>query len=222
MPRSLLRVTTAAACAALVSAGLTAPRAASADRSGPSNTRGTEQARCSDLDGLRIPANDIGLRTRGATITATNPQDSPASFCQVLGEIHPVDRSAPPIRFQVNLPRDWNRRTMLFGGGGYNGTIAAGVGQVPGHELVVRTLLPLAADGLADRGVDGSDVDRLLGIIERRCVLGRNGASWQVEEVAAREADGLDRRAALGSMLATYIDLMRSNTPVHEWPSSSQ
>ena len=97
-----------------------------------------------------------------------------------------------------------------------------GVGQVPGHELVVRTLLPLAAAGLADRGIAGADIDRLLGIVEQRCLLGRNGSTWQVQEVAAREADGLDRRAALGAMLATYIDLMRSNTPVHEWPSSSQ
>lgn len=143
MPRSLLRVTTAAACAALVATGLATPSAASADRSnpsasagptaasGPANRSDDTQASCAALEGLRVPAKDIGLRTRGATITATNPQDSPASFCQVLGEIHPVDRSAPPIRFQVNLPRDWNRRTMLFGGGGYNGTIAAGVGQVP-------------------------------------------------------------------------------------------
>lgn len=97
-----------------------------------------------------------------------------------------------------------------------------GIGQVPGHELVVRTLLPLAADGLAARGVDGPDIDRLLGIIEQRCLLERNGSSWQVQEVAAREADGLDRRAALGAMLARYIDLMRSNTPVHEWPASSR
>lgn len=97
-----------------------------------------------------------------------------------------------------------------------------GVGQLAGHELVVRTLLPLAAEGLAARGVAGVDVDRLLGIIEQRCLLGRNGTTWQVQEVAAREADGMDRRAALGAMLTSYIDLMRSNTPVHEWPSSSQ
>ncbi len=97
-----------------------------------------------------------------------------------------------------------------------------GVGQVPGPELVIRTLLPLAASGLAERGVEGADIDRLLGIIEQRCLLGRNGSSWQVQEVEAREADGLDRRAALGAMLSSYIDLMRSNTPVHEWPSSSR
>ncbi|QGF24787.1 glutamate--cysteine ligase [Raineyella fluvialis] len=97
-----------------------------------------------------------------------------------------------------------------------------GVGQVPGQELVVRTLLPLAAEGLADRGVAGEEIDRLLGIIERRCLRGRNGSSWQVAHVAAREADGLDRRAALRAMLASYVDLMRSNLPVHEWPLSSE
>ena len=72
------------------------------------------------------------------------------------------------------------------------------------------------------KGRQPQEIDRLLGIVERRCVLGRNGSSWQVAEVAAREADGLDRRAALRDMLASYVDLMRSNVPAHEWPASSR
>ncbi|SDB84162.1 hypothetical protein GA0111570_104255 [Raineyella antarctica] len=148
--------------------------------------------------------------------------DTMANVAFYTGLVHALSREATPIwsRMSFHAAED-NFRAAVRGG------IAAeqywpGVGQVPGHELVVRTLLPLAAAGLADRGVDGADVDRLLGIVEQRCLLGRNGSTWQVQEVAAREADGLDRRAALGSMLSTYIDLMRSNTPVHEWPSSSQ
>src|SRR5438874_2503875 len=54
-----------------------------------------------------------------------------------------------------------------------------GVGEVPAAELVLRRLLPLARDGLVSWGVDAGDADRLLGIIERRCALLRNGASWQ-------------------------------------------
>lgn len=148
--------------------------------------------------------------------------DTLANVAFFTGLVHALAHEAPPIwsRMSFHAAED-NFRTAVRDG------IRAqqywpSVGQLAGHELVVRTLLPLAATGLADRGVDGRDIDRLLGIIERRCVLGRNGASWQVQEVAAREADGKDRRAALGSMLATYIDLMRSNTPVHEWPSSSR
>ncbi|MGH3101880.1 MAG: glutamate--cysteine ligase, partial [Thermoleophilia bacterium] len=52
-----------------------------------------------------------------------------------------------------------------------------GVGEVPAAELVLRKLLPMAHDGLERWGIDAADRDRLLGIIERRCVEGRNGAS---------------------------------------------
>ena len=54
-----------------------------------------------------------------------------------------------------------------------------GVGEVPVAELVLRRLLPLAHEGLDRFGVDAADRDRLLGIIERRCVTMRNGAAWQ-------------------------------------------
>src|ERR671923_498991 len=54
-----------------------------------------------------------------------------------------------------------------------------GVGEVPVTELVLRRLLPAAQAGLEDAGVEAADRDRLLGIIERRCVTGQNGAEWQ-------------------------------------------
>src|SRR5919112_1344345 len=47
-----------------------------------------------------------------------------------------------------------------------------GVGQVSASELVVRRLLPLAAEGLECWGVDGQQAGELLDIIERRCVTG--------------------------------------------------
>jgi hypothetical protein len=54
-----------------------------------------------------------------------------------------------------------------------------GVGEAPAGELVLRKLLPMAREGLTRWGVDAVDADRLLEIIERRCVLGINGAAWQ-------------------------------------------
>src|SRR5829696_1963200 len=54
-----------------------------------------------------------------------------------------------------------------------------GVGDVPVTELVLRRLLPLAHEGLERYGVDPHARDRLLGIVERRCVEEANGASWQ-------------------------------------------
>ena len=61
--------------------------------------------------------------------------------------------------------------------------------------------------------------DRLLGIIERRCRTGRNGAVWQTETVWPRcEQRGLDRAAALHEMAHRYAELQHTNEPVHTWP----
>jgi hypothetical protein len=95
-----------------------------------------------------------------------------------------------------------------------------GLGEVPAAELVVRRLLPLAHEGLARWGVASEDADRLLGIIERRCVLLRNGASWQ-SQVFHRlyEDKSLDRGEALREMTRRYREHMHSNQPVHDWPT---
>jgi hypothetical protein len=95
-----------------------------------------------------------------------------------------------------------------------------GLGYVPVTELVLRRLLPLAHEGLDAWGVSPGERDRLLGIIEQRCLTGRNGAQWQVDTLHALEAEGYDRQDALHRMLRRYLPLMHANTPVHEWATA--
>jgi gamma-glutamyl:cysteine ligase YbdK (ATP-grasp superfamily) len=90
------------------------------------------------------------------------------------------------------------------------------LGEMPVTDLVLRRLLPRAATGLERWGVDAVVRDRLLGIIERRCVTRRNGATWQAETVHASNADGHE---ALRRMVLRYLDHMHSNAPVHTWPT---
>jgi gamma-glutamyl:cysteine ligase YbdK (ATP-grasp superfamily) len=92
-----------------------------------------------------------------------------------------------------------------------------GVGEVRAAELVVRRLLPMAYEGLERWGVDAADRDRLCEIIERRCVDGRNGASWQAATFH-RLYERLDRDDALREMTVLYREHMHSNEPVHTWP----
>jgi hypothetical protein len=93
-----------------------------------------------------------------------------------------------------------------------------GVGFVPAAELVLRRLLPLAYEGLDRWGVSASERDRLLGIIQDRCLTTRNGATWQVGEVTRlQEHENLDRDEALRVMLKRYIENMHTNEPVHTW-----
>jgi gamma-glutamyl:cysteine ligase YbdK (ATP-grasp superfamily) len=92
-----------------------------------------------------------------------------------------------------------------------------GLGQVPATELVVRRLLPMARAGLESWGVLPQERERLLGIIEQRCVVGQNGASWFADRFHARLGDGSDRTGALRSTLNEYREHMHTNDPVHTW-----
>jgi gamma-glutamyl:cysteine ligase YbdK (ATP-grasp superfamily) len=92
-----------------------------------------------------------------------------------------------------------------------------GVGDTPVSELILRRLLPLAREGLNRWGVDTTAADRLLGIIEQRCLTGQTGAAWQIATVNKLAEGGLDRREALRRMTQAYIDRMHSNEPVHTW-----
>jgi hypothetical protein len=86
---------------------------------------------------LGMSATSIGLPTTGGLVTSTtlipatgNIGSVGIEYCKVLGEISPVDPAAPKIKFQVNLPTGWNNKVMMFGGGGFDGSIATGTGNV--------------------------------------------------------------------------------------------
>ncbi len=94
-----------------------------------------------------------------------------------------------------------------------------GEGARPVTELVLRRLLPIAAEGLDRWGIDPANRDRYLGIIEQRCLTGRNGASWQAAMFHhLYDDEGLDRDDALVEMTRRYREHMHSNEPVHTWP----
>ena len=90
-----------------------------------------------------------------------------------------------------------------------------GIGQVRVTELVLRRLLPMAHQGLEAWGVSAEERDRLLGIIEQRCLLGTNGAEWFVRKM--HERSDLDRYDALRATLLDYREGMHTNEPVHTW-----
>ncbi|HET6626061.1 MAG TPA: glutamate--cysteine ligase [Nocardioidaceae bacterium] len=93
-----------------------------------------------------------------------------------------------------------------------------GVGQVPATELVVRRLLPMAKAGLDAWGVEPGERDRLLEIVQERCLVGQNGASWFAGKFHANLEQGTgDRMDALRATLNEYRVNMHSNEPVHTW-----
>ncbi|APA88356.1 tannase/feruloyl esterase family alpha/beta hydrolase [Paraburkholderia sprentiae WSM5005] len=93
---------------------------------------------CTQLAGKTVPSSAIGLPTTGATVTAATVMPASGSgaqatgeYCLVSGAISPVDPAAPQIKFQIAMPTNWNSKIMMFGGGGYDGTIPAPTGNVP-------------------------------------------------------------------------------------------
>jgi hypothetical protein len=90
-----------------------------------------------------------------------------------------------------------------------------GVGQVRATELILRRLLPMAHEGLDTWGAAPEERDRLLGIIEQRCLTGVTGAEWFVRRMKQRS--DLERYAALRATLLEYRDGMHTNEPVHTW-----
>ncbi|GAB3493552.1 glutamate--cysteine ligase [Amycolatopsis cihanbeyliensis] len=93
-----------------------------------------------------------------------------------------------------------------------------GIGWLPPDELALRVLLPLAYEGLRRSEVSEQASARYLGVIEQRCLAKRTGSTWQRQAVARAQERGIDRDTALAGMLARYLELSRSERPVHEWP----
>jgi hypothetical protein len=96
-----------------------------------------------------------------------------------------------------------------------------GTGWIHPDELVLRKLLPMAAEGLARWGVSAEVCDRYLPVVEQRCLTRRTGAAWQVAAVEALEARGASRPLALHGMFARYLEHSAANEPVHSWPLPS-
>ncbi|MEU4253268.1 tannase/feruloyl esterase family alpha/beta hydrolase [Amycolatopsis sp. NPDC026612] len=88
---------------------------------------------CAGLAGLRIPAPVMSLPTTGGRVTAVSLASGPGGgeYCRVDADLFPVDPAAPAIELRVALPRSWNGKAMMFGGGGYDGTIPDLAANVP-------------------------------------------------------------------------------------------
>jgi feruloyl esterase len=97
-----------------------------------------------------VGASPISIAPQGPTPAARISPETP-SFCKVLGHIDPLAPDAPPIRFEVNLPIDWNGRSVQYGGGGFNGVLITGLGHVPAARFDQPT--PLAR-GFVTYGTD--------------------------------------------------------------------
>jgi hypothetical protein len=110
----------------------TPPPTDTAPQSGPASP----VLQCADLASKTFAATQISLPTQGATVTAATPVaatdagNALGDYCRVRGTIQPLDPQAPMIQFAVNLPQQWNRKVIHFGGGGFDGKLIDGTEPV--------------------------------------------------------------------------------------------
>ncbi|GAA3294137.1 glutamate--cysteine ligase [Dactylosporangium vinaceum] len=144
--------------------------------------------------------------------------DSMANAAFYFGLVHRLAGQERPVWTQMSFGAAEENFHTAARHGIESSVFWPGLGAVPVTELVLRRLLPMAHEGLDEWGVDPAQRDRLLGIIEHRCLAHRNGASWLVEAAHAIEGNGpVERDDTMRKLLAEYLPRMHSNVPVHEW-----
>jgi CBS domain-containing protein len=86
-------------------------------------------------------------------------------------------------------------------------------------SLILNDLLPLARAGLKEVGIDASDIDKYLGVLEERVRSGQTGAQWMLNSLAAleghKENEPIDMRTRI--LTSTILARQKERKPVHEW-----
>jgi gamma-glutamylcysteine synthetase len=150
----------------------------------------------------------------GPTVT-----DVMANAAFYYGLVHTLAEAERPIWSQMSFAAARDNLMEAARHGIEASVYWPGLGEVPVAELALRRLLPLAREGLRRWQVDSGYADRMLSVIEQRCLTGRTGATWQAGTVAALEKrSGLSRMAALQEMTRQYLTHMHTGEPVHAWP----
>ena len=87
-------------------------------------------------------------------------------------------------------------------------------------NLALDVLLPVAEDGLRSVGVDDADIERYLGIVERRVRSGYTGNRWQVTSMRNMSQQGeLGQR--MNSLTAAMVSRQIVGSPVSEWTAAT-
>ncbi len=160
---------------------------------------------CDQLIGMAIPASAIELPTTGGTVTTATVVAAAGTgaaalpeYCRVTATIAPVDPTAPNITFRLALPTVWNNKVVMFGGGGFDGTIPNVAGNVPAGPA--DQLTPLGR-GYATFASDSGHQANALGSLDGLFLLNDEA----LRNFAAGNAVKKTRDAAIYLIKARYL-----------------
>ncbi len=130
-------------------------------------------------------------------------------------------KGMPPEYAKIDQRMDFDvaKRNFLYAaqlGLGANFYWNGSTKQIRSDELILKELLPIAREGLANAAVDGKDIDRMLGIIEERVKTGRTGSQWVLDahKKLSKESNKDD---ALIALTAGMSRRQQEGSPVHTW-----
>ncbi len=89
------------------------------------------------------------------------------------------------------------------------------------RELMVEAFIPAARVGLARLGIDRTDADRAMSVIESRVSTRRTGARWLIDSAARLRGQGT-RAERLDRLTEAMLANQDSGLPVHAWPLAEQ
>jgi CBS domain-containing protein len=88
--------------------------------------------------------------------------------------------------------------------------------EIPVTALILDHLLPMAREALERRKIEASDIDRYLGIIERRVREGKTGSRWVLTSLAGMREKGTQGER-LNALTAAMVARQKQGRPVFEW-----
>ncbi len=120
-----------------------------------------------DLAKQQVAANKIGLPTSGATVTSIETPSAatgaqPPASVRANISIAPVNSAAPAIKMGLILPKEWNGKVVMLGGGGYNGVMPglyaypASPASQGAYPLLTQGYAVFASDSGHQAGAAGS------------------------------------------------------------------
>lgn len=84
-------------------------------------------------------------------------------------------------------------------------------------SLILDHLLSFARQGLVSAGVDTTDIDKYLGVIDERVQSGRTGALWMLKSLSATGGAG-PKDMGYRTLTSTMLQRQKEGKPVHKWP----
>lgn len=88
------------------------------------------------------------------------------------------------------------------------------------QKLIKKELLPIARQGLEKNKIDKADIDKYLGIIEKRNASRQTGSQWAINSYTKLVKE-TTREEILIAITSSMIANQRAGKPIHEWKLAS-